>query len=73
MRPKDADRMANSVSPDQTAAVLGLQCLPRPVRKLRIIAVPEKLCLRTTMAFDALTFDGVEGVVEKLESQDFHN
>ena len=30
MRPKDADRIANSVDPDQTAP-LGLHCLPRPV------------------------------------------
>ena len=31
MSPKDADRMANSVDPDQTAPDLGLHCLPRPV------------------------------------------
>ena len=30
--PKDADGMANSVDPDQTAqSDLGLHCLPRPV------------------------------------------
>ena len=34
MSPKDADRNANSVDPDQT-----LHCLPRLVRKLRIIMV----------------------------------
>ena len=34
MSPKDADRNANSVDPDQT-----LHCLPRLVRKLRIITV----------------------------------
>ena len=28
---KDADRMANSVDPDQTAPDLGPHCLPRPV------------------------------------------
>ena len=28
---KDADRMANSVDPGQTAPSLGLHCLPRPV------------------------------------------
>ena len=32
MRPKDADGMANSVDPDQTAPIdLGFHCLPRPV------------------------------------------
>ena len=32
MCPKDADVMANSVDPDQTAqSDLGLHCLPRPV------------------------------------------
>ena len=33
MHPKDADRMADSVDPDQTAprhSDLGLYCLPRP-------------------------------------------
>ena len=34
MHPKDADGMANSVDPDQTASLkqsdLGLHCLPRP-------------------------------------------
>ena len=30
MSPNDADGMANSVDPDQTAP-LGLHCLPRPV------------------------------------------
>ena len=31
MHPKDADRMANSVDPDQTKqSDLGLHCLPRP-------------------------------------------
>ena len=30
MSPNDADGMANSVDPDQTAD-LGLHCLPRPV------------------------------------------
>ena len=34
MRPKDADRIANSVDPDQSVeeqSDLGLHCLPRPV------------------------------------------
>ena len=31
MYPKDTDRMANSVDPDQTAPDLGLHCFPRPV------------------------------------------
>ena len=31
MGPKDADRMANSVDPDQTASDLDLHCLPRHV------------------------------------------
>ena len=31
MSPNDADRMANSVDPDQTAPDLGLQCLPRHI------------------------------------------
>ena len=36
MHPKDAEGIANSVDPDQTAPVeeqsdLGLHCLPRPV------------------------------------------
>ena len=31
LRPKDADRMANSVDPDQTAPDLGLHSLPRPI------------------------------------------
>ena len=36
MHPKDADRIANSVDPDQTASLEeqyghGLHCLPRPV------------------------------------------
>ena len=35
MGPKDADEIANSVDPDQTAPLaqsdLGLHCLPRPV------------------------------------------
>ena len=44
MHPKDADRIANSVDPDQTAPVeqsdLGLHCLPDlSVQKLRIIMV----------------------------------
>ena len=41
MSPNDADGMANSVDPDQTAPDLGLHCLLRPVsvRKLRIITV----------------------------------
>ena len=48
MSPKDADGMANSVDPDQTApreeqSDLGLHCLPRPIcPKIRIITVPEK-------------------------------
>ena len=29
--PKDADRMANNVDPDQEQSDLGLHCLPRPV------------------------------------------
>ena len=42
MSPNDADGMANSVDPDQTApqSDQGLHCLPRPIfRKLRIITV----------------------------------
>ena len=34
MSPNDADGMANSVDPDQTAPLetdLGLHCLPRPI------------------------------------------
>ena len=31
MVPKDADRNANSVDPDQEQYDLGLHCLPRPV------------------------------------------
>ena len=31
MSPYDADRMANSVDPDQTAPDLGLHCLPRQI------------------------------------------
>ena len=35
MSPEDADRMTNSVDPDQTAPLeqsdLGIHCLPRPV------------------------------------------
>ena len=31
MNPKDADGMANSVDPDQTAFDLGLHCLLRPI------------------------------------------
>ena len=49
MSPNDADGMANSVDSDQTApqSDLGLHCLPRPVRKLRIITVfpMNDLCL----------------------------
>ena len=33
MRPKDAEGIANSVDPDQTAPDLGLHCLPRPLSK----------------------------------------
>ena len=46
MHPNDADGMANSVDPDQTAAPqsdLGLHCLLRPVRKFRNITV-SSLC-----------------------------
>ena len=32
MSPKDADGMANSEDPDQTAPDLGLHCLPRHIR-----------------------------------------
>ena len=31
MSPNDADRMANSIDPDQTAPDLGLHCLPRHI------------------------------------------
>ena len=31
MHPNDADRMANSVGPDQTAPDFGLHCLLRPI------------------------------------------
>ena len=31
MHPKDAEGIANSVDPDQTAPPLGLHCLPTPV------------------------------------------
>ena len=31
MSPNDADRMANSVDPDQEQSDLGLHCLPGPV------------------------------------------
>ena len=31
MQPKDAERIANSVDPDQEPSDLGLDCLPRPV------------------------------------------
>ena len=31
MDPKDADRMANNVDPDQKQSDLGLHCLPRPL------------------------------------------
>ena len=37
MSPKDADEMANSVDPDQTAPDLGLHCLPRPVRIIMVV------------------------------------
>ena len=42
MSPKDADGMANSVDPDQTAPPLGVS-----VRKLRIITVQhvDEICL----------------------------
>ena len=46
MHPNDADGMANSVDPDQTAphqSDLGLHCLLRPVRKFRNITV-SSLC-----------------------------
>ena len=43
MCPKDVQVMSKSVDPDQTApeeqSDLGLQCLPRSIRKLRIITV----------------------------------
>ena len=57
-QPKDKDRMANSVDPDQTAlADLGLHCLPRPVRKIRIIVVNvpchEKICLLFATRYDS--------------------
>ena len=55
--PKDAEGIANSVDPDQTAplgADLGLHCLPRPVcpKKLRIITV-------VSFCFVVLTFKHV--------------
>ena len=47
MCPKDADRMANSVDPDQSAASeaeeqygLGLYCLPRPVCLKTLDVIP---------------------------------
>ena len=39
MRPEGADRMANSVDPDQTAPVGDTVCLDLSLRKLRIITV----------------------------------
>ena len=47
MCPKDADRMANSVDPDQSVASeaeeqygLGLYCLPRPVCLKTLDVIP---------------------------------
>ena len=47
MHPKDADGIATGVDLNQTALLgLGLHCLPRPVRKLRIImAYCKTLCI----------------------------
>ena len=62
MCPKDADRMAKSVDPDQTAPYLDLHYLPKPVWKLKIIMVLLKYKRSSKLQIWLAVLHAVQGV-----------